>query len=482
MDRHGAKIKTAPSHLCFKCVRDDFLRCMVEEKGEIRRCNYCGRKEIATSLDDISTRVQKAFSEHFIRTPTSPSPWERAMEGYGDTEEWARRGDPSAKAILEAGGLPEPAAKDIQKLLSSRHLNSEKHGKGEEWAFSSDAHYEQKEPDSKDWEEAWLQFEKLIGSEERFFSARASGKLRDLFDSVDGMRTQEGDSPVIAAGPGTDVTRLYRARVFDSQEQLEEAMRSPSSLLGPPPGMFAKAGRMNASGISVFYGATKRTTAMAEVRPPVGSHVAVACFRILRTIQLLDLAALGRLEEQGSIFDPGFADRLSRMVFLRKLSTRLSQPVMPSSEETEFLPTQVISDFLATECKTSLDGILYPSVQASGNDLNAVLFHKSAGNKEIDIEDGSYFVIHDPEIDDEIGPLPDYGLIQFDEESSKRPDYPPVFAGGRLPGDHWDMWSKADTRKTTVEIDLHSISVHTIKGINYVTRDFEASYSESLWR
>ena len=65
-------------------------------------------------------------------------------------------------------------------------------------------------------------------------------------------------------------------------------------------------------------------------------------------------------------------------MFLKSLSDRITRPVMPNDEDFEYLPTQAISDFLATEASVPLDGILFPSVQAAGNALNVVLFHKSA--------------------------------------------------------------------------------------------------------
>jgi len=49
---------------------------------------------------------------------------------------------------------------------------------------------------------------------------------------------------------------------------------------------------MNARGVSVFYGAIDPRVALAEVRPPVGSRVAVARFEIIRPLRLLDLNAL----------------------------------------------------------------------------------------------------------------------------------------------------------------------------------------------
>jgi hypothetical protein len=60
---------------------------------------------------------------------------------------------------------------------------------------------------------------------------------------------------------------------------------------------------MNAQGISVFYGATDASVAIAEVRAPVGGRVAVAKFRITRPLRFLDLTALKDVHVMGSIFD-----------------------------------------------------------------------------------------------------------------------------------------------------------------------------------
>jgi hypothetical protein len=69
-------------------------------------------------------------------------------------------------------------------------------------------------------------------------------------------------------------------------------MKRPDVEIGPPPPLVAATGRMNAHGISVFYGATDPLVALAVVRPPVGSKVVIAHFEFLRTVRLLDVEAL----------------------------------------------------------------------------------------------------------------------------------------------------------------------------------------------
>jgi hypothetical protein len=104
---------------------------------------------------------------------------------------------------------------------------------------------------------------------------------------------------------------------------------------------------MNARGISVFYGATSADTAVAEVRPPVGSHVVVGQFTISRPLRLLDLNALAEIVpgKVRSYFDPTTTDVVARHDFLRSLCNQLVMPVMPEFEDDGYLITQLVADF-----------------------------------------------------------------------------------------------------------------------------------------
>jgi hypothetical protein len=146
---------------------------------------------------------------------------------------------------------------------------------------------------------------------------------------------------------------------------------------------------MNAQGISVFYGASHPQVALAEVRPPVGSSVAIAKFEIVRKLRVLDLSALRMIKVGGSIFDPKTADLLGRSEFLRSLCSRITMPVMPDDEAFEYLVTQAIADFLSTEHTSPLDGMIFPSVQVSGSSKNIVLFQKAARVEELKIPKGA---------------------------------------------------------------------------------------------
>jgi len=150
---------------------------------------------------------------------------------------------------------------------------------------------------------------------------------------------------------------------------------------------------MNARGISVFYGATDAGVAIAEVRPPVGSKAAVARFVIIRPLRLLDLTALEKVHDRGSIFDPSLKNRLERAAFLQSLGLRITRPVMPDDEAFDYLATQAIADFLATENEPRLDGIIFQSAQ-SKEGRNVVLFHKAARIEAMEFPKGTEFKAH----------------------------------------------------------------------------------------
>ena len=337
---------------------------------------------------------------------------------------------------------------------------------GEETEFSSDSYYEESGTNDARWQDEWRDFEYSIKTETRFFSQTASSLLASLFNGIDEMETQDGRSLVVDAGPGTEFSEVFRARSFQQDEKLKGSLARPDKHLGSPPSADAYAGRMNAQGISVFYGANNPTVALAEVRPPVGSQVAVARFEIIRQIRLLDLTALSEVTTSGSIFDPTFIDHLERTMFLRNLSHRITVPVMPDHETFEYLATQAIADYLATENAPSLDGIIFPSVQTAGVALNFVLFHKSARVEAIELPKGTEVSVNLGQMYEE-GWERDYTVFEKvpPKEGEPKKQELPFFEAD------WQL-TDLDMRPSTLKLDLDSVRVHTVDSVQFSTSEY----------
>ena len=185
---------------------------------------------------------------------------------------------------MNAADMPENAAEDIQVILNEEHEDFDSAAAGEETEFCSDSYYEEKGASDQAWQQDWREFERSLKTEARFFSRTAAAHLVSVFQGIEEMSATDGRPLVIGAGPGTLLNAIYRARVFQSDERLEAALCEPDRQLGSPPPSLSGAGRMNARGISVFYGTNEPRVAIAEVRPPVGSQVAVARFEIVRLL------------------------------------------------------------------------------------------------------------------------------------------------------------------------------------------------------
>lgn len=458
-DVDGTKAKK----ICAKCVGDNFLRKEILANGKRLRCSYCGRVNKVIRVGVLADYVEDAFRQHYLRTSDQLTGWDQEPNGY-----------PVVDAIVDAAGIPEQAGTDVQQILEDKHEDFDAAAMGEESEFAEGSYYEESKTDTYAWQNEWAAFEQSLKTEARFFSQTAEKHLTSVFDGIETMRTRDDRPLLMQVGPGTSFDRVYRARVFQSEEKLIEALCRPDRQVGPPSAFFANAGRMNAKGISVFYGADSPLVAVAEVRPPVGSSVIVAQFEFVRPLQLLDLTALSDVSETGSVFDPTLAARLERAMFLRSLSRRITKPVMPDDEAFEYLPTQAVADFLATSKKLQVDGIAFPSVQAAGNALNIVLFHKAARVKPIELPPGTE-IRASAGLMGEDGWEPDYSVVeevppptQSNVDETNGEFQPFQFdARSHQNGEEFDM------REVTLAVNVETIQVHEVKQVEFKTEKYD---------
>lgn len=446
-------------YLCSNCVDEAFLKAEIEREGKIKTCSYCDLKRSTYSLPNIAERIEEVVAEHFERTPLAGEYWP-----YSDD----REGEPVVGVIADLAGIEEDVAEDIQAILEGKHAVYDKDHWGEECEFHSESHYKESDVNDREWRLQWGNFRRSLQEEARFFNREAADHLEALFKGLDTLKTWRNLPIITTAGPGTKLRALYRARVFQSQAPLVEALKWPEQHLGPPPASIAGAGRMNPRGISVFYGATAAPIAIAEVRPPVGSQVLVGKFFITRPLRLLDLTALRYASESGSLFDPEFSRKLEKAKFLRSLSEHMTRPVMPDDEATDYLPTQAIADFLSTGSELKLDGILFPSVQAESKGKNVVLFHKAALVKDRQLPDGTEVEVNiSPETSD--GHEPGFTVWEMIPKSSTEVDLEFPFQRRGM------MELDRETRQASLELDIDSLRVHSVKRVMFRTESFSVS-------
>jgi hypothetical protein len=146
---------------------------------------------------------------------------------------------------------------------------------------------------------------------------------------------------------------------------------------------------------------------------------------------------------------------------------------MPDDEPFEYLATQAVADFLATNANPPLDGILYPSAQGGEGELNVVLFHKAACVQSLDIPKGS-------EIDAQLYEQNDEGLEisprVWERVPPKRaPEVAPVRLEpeGLLVSEELNLPVPEDydheRREPMLKLDISNVQVHVVKGVEFDT-------------
>ncbi|KAF1017120.1 MAG: hypothetical protein GAK31_00379 [Stenotrophomonas maltophilia] len=434
---------------CADCLDDLYLvsQLPIDPHGRGLNCDYCGELMMTVSLEWAANHCESVF-ENFYQ----PTGDEMKVVIYG------REPDGDDMHTCVTGLLPNANSDLIDDLAQLLLLRLD-----QEDGNDPDPYYIRHSRLGHFFSAYWQRMSESLRSEARLCNPLAVQNLESFFGPVVRDSTLQGQQVVKISGPGTDMAELHRARVFQSLDVLEDAMKHPEAQLGPLPKGMGRAGRMNASGVSVFYGATSAEVARAEVRPPVGSTVLLGRFALVRPMRLLDLDALSELEPDPalSLFDPTARTAHGHCDFLAKLVTRLTMPVMPQDEESSYLITQAIADYLATDVDLDLDGIVFRSAQASKTEegdvgRNVVLFHKSS---RVDKAELRYKRNRTAQVTEE-----DEGDLRWE---------PYIWWGAPPDQATWSDPSHTDQRLVSLSVVHDSLELHRIEAIKFTAKIYE---------
>lgn len=455
--------------ICHNCIGETYLKNEIQQSGEIRNCDFCETSDIKTFLlEEIADEVHAVIEKYFYLTSSEPESILEtlaARDGY-----WEQSGEPVSDVILNLLDTTDSVTEAIHDHLSGIHDATGKDALCDPQPYDSEAHYAEHPVDIYEFHEDWSLFKREIRKRARFFNSSAEETLKSIFRDIGKLKTRN-DVPVICEYSSTDL--IYRARMADSEIKLKSILENLPTSLGSPPHEFAKAGRMNADGIGVFYGATDTVTCINELRPPIGSCVVIGCFKPIRNLRLLDLSLLKDVYQQGSLFDAEHMTAISRQEFLKLLVDELSAPVMPGTESRDYLPTQLVAEFLAAQPSLELDGVIYNSSQiieeneSNEENKNIVLFPHTSVLNPYDMPDGTEISVNTG-----FGPPDDYddSITIFEEHPEPKPTEKTESVGlfGLVSMSEPPNIDEMDFNfAPSIELDINSVEVHNINGVNY---------------
>ncbi|MGC1185779.1 MAG: RES family NAD+ phosphorylase [Candidatus Acidiferrales bacterium] len=132
----------------------------------------------------------------------------------------------------------------------------------------------------------------------------------------------------------------------------------------------AREGRANPKGIPYLYTATQEQTAVAEVRPWIGSVVSVGAFELTRDLRVVNAVSDDRRIMVYSA-EPSPEERERRV--WRDIDRAFTRPVTSGDDTADYVPTQVLAEFFR---ESGLDGVAYGSSLGPGH--NVVVFDPTA--------------------------------------------------------------------------------------------------------
>lgn len=450
-----AGVDEVPRYVCHKCVGDLVMKAEIQKVGRVHACHFCGRSRKSIRLRDLADRVDDVYRQIVVMAEETP-----VFDDDSDRVRWEADGENPKDIVRDMLECEEDLAEAVVGRLSKKHEWSV-HRDGEtDWYDDSSFVYEIHIPRDPQFRETWNDFCESVKHHRRFFNPSARVHLDEILGAALSGGWPGSESPVRMIGGPDDAEHrhVYRARPANGIESRRRIYSAPARELGAPPRSAASPGRMNAAGISVFYGAFDAQTCIAETRVPVGGGAVVGRFDILRPLRILDMRAFDRRAWGGSVFHPQFIRNHAHVAFLREFHAEIRRPVLPNTETLEYLPTQVMAEYLAAMVQPPIDGILYSSVQSEG--VNIAIFPHAC----------SVVPDEDPVSEDRVS-------VGYDEDGEEIVRIIPLPDGTEAADVDmgWGVDPLSDFAAPAPSLRLEGMSVMHVKAVSYTTTENRVS-------
>lgn len=384
-DENRARGYRVPDHnetyLCLSHFDNQHLINLLTPLSRNGRCSYCGKKTNVIDLADFMEAVCARLIEYI--GPMDNEGLYLASSFMDDDDEyvpgWAKRGPYIAPDNVEYYESEIDVMYDFDLYTDNDALN-----KDIENCLYVDG-WIRRDPTGLLMKDkmifSWKAFASLVKVKLRYTFFRSE----EYYEDIDGNYYLGND---IIADISSMVgvvrrmlpvgTKLYRGRPKD-----EKAPYTEFKELTSPPSKLAKNNRMNPQGISLFYGSLDKETPISEIRNYLddkSNDIFLGEFEITKELNIIDLCSIPSPD-----FWMGENGDWQNYSFLRSFHNEISKPVNPNDEATEYIPTQVFSEYLRYIQKTDdgkkYDGIIYKS--SLTRKKNIVLFYDNKTSEDI---------------------------------------------------------------------------------------------------
>ncbi len=213
------------------------------------------------------------------------------------------------------------------------------------------------------WQSYW-KFERAVKTRNRYFrDTEIENFLETILDTIESRKRELPQKKYLwRAQLGHGWTPYYQ-----DDEYIDDIPGPcPPERMSPLANEAAE-GRANPKGIIPYlYTATSKETAMAEVRPWLGSLISVGQFETQKNMTIIDCSV--HHDRIPLFIEEPDAEKIIEAVWAH-IDSAFSKPMTNSDRIADYVPTQIVAEFFKNN---GFDGIAYKSMLGDGH--NVVLF------------------------------------------------------------------------------------------------------------
>lgn len=341
--------------VCANHFQDSFINKKIKEVGSKGICSYCNKNRIVVELSELLKLIVIGI-EYLFEDPNDSRYYNKdGIHGFdGNTFDFY---DLWYEDYLDLRIENNKLIEDIYSYLSNDTLYCYKD------EYTSESDY---------LDSIWTEFKETVKHNARFvFHFKGLFKGSDYSDPIDILNKVQNSIlkfNLISELPANTI--LYRARQHSKPKEISKAYEMAST-----PVFLSKAnGRMNPAGISMFYCSRSKGLTSKEVvdfNDTKKPYYTTAIFRNNEILRLVDLSFLPPL---GSVFDETTNRERETLTFLKDFISDISKPIDYNDSIIEYIPTQIVTEYIRFNPKLNVDGIIYPSSK-DNSQYNIVLFY-----------------------------------------------------------------------------------------------------------
>lgn len=342
-------------YVCSQHIKDDFISKYIKDKGTKGKCDYCNKKINVVELNIVLELLITGIDYLFEDPNQSRYINKEGVHGLdGNTFDFY---DLWYEDYLGLNINNTNLFEDIYNYLSNESLYCYLDEYGSEKDFLNDS---------------WSHFKRIVKHKARFvfhFSKIFSNfNLDDPISILDKVQNSIINFNLITELK--ENSTLYRCRQHKKEKEVKLAKHLASAPLN-----FSKAnGRMNPAGISMFYSSKSKKLTVKEVVDFTDNSKPFYTTGIFRTKKTLKLVDLTKIPIAGSIFDSTANPDIDTISFLNGFIKDITKPIDNEDTIIEYIPTQIVTEYIRFNPKLNVDGIIYPSSKESSL-KNIVLFY-----------------------------------------------------------------------------------------------------------